>query len=55
MNGPIPIHDGNGNGKMGIMATGCGVHIVMATAMEKIEFFSPVRCRYRHSVNEPLE
>ena len=25
--------------KMGIMAKGCGVHIVMAMAMEKNEFF----------------
>ena len=25
--------------KMGIMATGCGVHIATAIAMEKIEFF----------------
>ena len=38
--------------KMGIMARGCGFHIVMATATEKIEFFSPLRCHCRHSVNE---
>ena len=35
--------------KMGIMATGCGVHIVVAMATEKIEFLSfllpfPTQC-----------
>ena len=41
--------------KMNVMATGCGVRIVMSTAMEKVEFFSPLRrgCRCRRSVNEP--
>ena len=39
--------------KMGIMATGGDVHIVMATATEKIEFFGPFHCRCRRTVNEP--
>ena len=34
----IPIPDCNGNEKMGIMATGCGVHIVMAMTVEKLSF-----------------
>ena len=40
----------NSNGKMGIMATGCGVYILMA-----MEFFSPFCCRCRCGVNEPLQ
>ena len=36
--GSIPIHDGNGNGKMGIMESSDGVHIAVVTPMEKIEF-----------------
>ena len=29
-----------------------GVHTAVATAMEKIEVFSPFRCRCRRNVNE---
>ena len=40
---------GNGNGKMGIMATDAGVHIVKATENKKnIELI----CRWRRNVNE---
>ena len=37
--GPIPIHDGNSNGKMGIMESSDGVHTAAVMATEKIEFF----------------
>ena len=33
--GSAPNCDGNGNGKMGIMETGGGVHTVMATENKK--------------------
>ena len=39
--GSISIHDSNGNGKMGIMATGGGVHTVMATE-NKTDFNLPL-------------
>ena len=39
-----------------MMATGGGVHTVLATATKRIEFFFSIfHCRCRHSVNEPLE
>ena len=41
--------------KMGIMATGHGVHMVMAMVTEKVEFYSPFRCHCRRSVNEPKD
>ena len=41
--------------RMGIMESSDGVHTAAATAMEKIEFFSPFHCRCRCSVNEPFE
>ena len=41
--------------KMGIMESSDGVHTVVATATEKIEFFSPFHCRCHRSVNGPLE
>ena len=34
--GSAPNYDGNDNGKMGIMATGDGVHPVMTTENKKI-------------------
>ena len=47
--------DSNSSGKMGIMATGCGVNIVTVMATTEIELFSPFHCHCRHSVNEPLK
>ena len=44
--GSIPIRDGKGNRLMGIMATFCGVHIVMAMG-KKWVFFSPFHSHCR--------
>ena len=49
--GSVPNCDGNNNGKMGIIVTGEGVHIVAAMSQKKI-FLNEWRCR--HSVNELL-
>ena len=38
--GSIPIHDRNCNEKMGIKATGCGVHIVTAVENKKKNLFA---------------
>ena len=48
-----PIVMATATGEMGLMATGGDVHTATAMAMEKIEFFSPFRCRCRRIVNEP--
>ena len=49
-----PIVMATATEKLGIMATGGGVHAVTAKATKGMEFFSPFRCRCRHSVNKPL-
>ena len=40
--------------KIGIMESRDGVHTAAAMAVEKIEFFSPFRCRCHRNVNEPF-
>ena len=46
--GSTPIHDGNGDGKMGIMELSDDVHTTAAMATKIIEFF---HCHCHRSVN----